>query len=84
MKKLIPALLTLALCTACEQRIETPPGGADKETTIVNPPAGGGKSETNTTVVNPPAMEKKETNTTVVNPPASTETKTESTTTTTD
>jgi hypothetical protein len=58
---------------ACEARVNTAPGPAEKETnTIVTPGGGGGtKTENNTTVVNPPASKpsKTETNTnTTVSP----------------
>lgn len=59
MKALLLPIVTIALFTACEQRIETPAGGektVEKDTTIVNPPGGSDKkSETNTTIVNPAA-----------------------------
>lgn len=72
MKAIILGIAAVALCTACEQRIEAPPsaGGGEtkveKNTTVVNPPAE--KKESNTTIVNPPAEKKTESNTTVVAP----------------
>jgi hypothetical protein len=73
MKKALLALIGASLCVACEQRVEPAGGGPDKvvekDTTVVNPPAGGEKKESNTTIVNPPAAEKKtETNTTTTSP----------------
>ena len=88
MKKILLALIGASLCAACEQRIESPAGGGtdrvvDKDTTIVNPPAGSGeKRESNTTIVTPPAgsTEKKtETNSTTVNTPSGTSSSTTTT-----
>jgi hypothetical protein len=56
---LFVACLALAFA-ACDTRVNVPP--AERNTTIVNPPAE--KKESNTTIVNPPAEKKTETNTT--------------------
>lgn len=60
MKAYLFASLAALGLVGCDTDVNVPP--AEKNTTIVNPPAE--KKETNTTIVNPPAEKKSETTTT--------------------
>ena len=68
MKLILSALAAVAILTACD--VNVPP--AEKNTTIVNPPAQK-TEEKNTTVIAPSAEKKTETNTTTVTPGGTTQ-----------
>ncbi len=58
MKKYLLALVAASLCTACEQKADTPATTpvTNEKTTIVTPPAAGSDTKTETsTTVTPPA-----------------------------